>query len=222
MKASIDHIVLAAMDLLDAKAQWQRAMGTSVDDGGSHPGVGTRNALSGLADGMYVELLAHDPGQPARQQPTLPQTLSPFHWALAIDDLDAWGAALERQGIAHTGALNMSRKTPTGELLKWQLLFIRGDAGGGCVPFFINWLDSPHPSMTLTADARLLGLRLCAPPASCVHQLLPSIDWPDGCPQVSVETGPARLEFSLAGTGPARAGPAITWCETDPDGFRVG
>lgn len=219
MKARIDHLVLAARSLDDAKTQWHAATGLDAIDGGSHPGGGTCNALCGLADGAYVELLAQDPAQPENRQPTLPETLRPFHWAVAVADLVPLAALLDDRGVAHTGAIDMSRRTPTGDTLNWQLLFVLGDSGRGAIPFFIDWLGSQHPSQTLGADVRLLELRSSAPADSILHWLLPELDLPG----VRIGGGvDARLEFRFAISEATALSRNPAWQSDCPAGFPLG
>lgn len=195
MTARIDHIVLATNSLESAKAQWLSASGIQAIDGGSHKGLGTRNALSGLSDGAYIELLAPDPEQPIKQRPSLPSTLSPFHWAIAVDDLGNLASKLDAKGASHTGVIDMARATPSGSSLCWQLLFVRDDCAGGVMPFFINWLDSQHPSKTLDAGAELIEICATAPAQSALFWLLPTL----GLSGPRLRKGSASLEFKIAG-----------------------
>jgi hypothetical protein len=43
---------------------------------------------------------------------------------------------------------DMSRQQPDGIRLDWRLMGLGGHQQGGFVPFFIDWLDCPHPSQT--------------------------------------------------------------------------
>ena len=56
MIRGIDHIVIAGRDL-DALTDTYRSLGFNVVGGGKHP-IGSYNALIGLADGAYIELLS--------------------------------------------------------------------------------------------------------------------------------------------------------------------
>jgi hypothetical protein len=56
----IDHIIYAAPDLERAIGDLHDAYGVSPTPGGRHPGFGTRNALVGLGEEMYLELVSID------------------------------------------------------------------------------------------------------------------------------------------------------------------
>lgn len=66
MLTAIDHLVIVVPDLSAAIERYQQ-LGFSVVAGGRHTTTGTHNALIGLADGSYIELLAFY--QPNPQSP---------------------------------------------------------------------------------------------------------------------------------------------------------
>ena len=57
MIRGLDHVVLVVLDLQRAVEE-HRARGFTVMPGGVHAGALTQNALVGLADGSYLELIA--------------------------------------------------------------------------------------------------------------------------------------------------------------------
>ncbi|MFV0260053.1 MAG: VOC family protein [Acidimicrobiales bacterium] len=160
--ATIDHLVVAGGALDPLVAWFTEATGVTPSPGGSHPGVGTRNALVGLNDATYLELIAPDPDQPdpARPRPFGVDDLAPHEhrlvtFALRVDDIVMATGAARRAGVELGVPHEMRRNRPDGVLLSWQLTESLYPVGGGAVPFLIAWRDSPHPSASLSHDCRL-------------------------------------------------------------------
>jgi len=161
----IDHVVFAASDLDDAREEFETRTGVRPRPGGPHVGMGTQNALASLGNGTYLELIAPDPdtagpknlgGALARLDAT---TL--FAWALRRGDLPELVADLGQLGLETTRILEVSRETPDGERLSWDLMGLR-DAGGAW-PFFIDWRNAPHPSLDAPAAGERLRLEVSLP-----------------------------------------------------------
>ncbi len=126
----VDHLVVAAADL-DVGIAWvAERLGVAPVPGGSHEGLGTRNALLGLG-GPYLEVLSLDPDQ-AGASSAFSQLVARFDvpalytLAVAASPLDA--------------AVPMSRALPDGTRLMWQLQFTDTPL------FFIDWMQTPRPS----------------------------------------------------------------------------
>jgi hypothetical protein len=69
----------------------------------------------------------------------------------------------------------MSRRTPDGELLEWQLTAVRFDYGDGLVPFLIDWGGTPHPSGRDLPETRLLEVTARHPDPDSVTPALTAL-----------------------------------------------
>lgn len=194
--ASIDHLVWAAPDLDRAVDDLEALTGLRAHAGGAHPGAGTRNAVLGLGARSYIEVLAPDPAQVVAATPAagLAELTAPsLHgFAVSTDRLDRVAAKLEKAGLPHAGVIPMSRRLPTGRLVRWRLLIPAGHAYGHVVPFFIDWGDSPHPAEQSEGACRLACLKITHPEAWSLRPLMERLDV-----EVEVEAGPAGLIADL-------------------------
>jgi hypothetical protein len=193
----IDHLVLATPDVAATSAALAADWGVTLSPGGSHVDRGTRNELTGLGAGTYLEVVGPDAGQP---DPSFPR---PF----GVDDLTeatlvAWCArppmpvhdavaACRALGVDLGDDLPMSRARPDGVLLQWRLTFpLLGHPYHGTVPFLIDWLDSPHPALSLPHQCTLRTLHLTHPQADVVRAVLAAVG---GDPRVEIAQGPTAL-----------------------------
>lgn len=170
----IDHLVYATPTLDETVAKLQNDFGIELVPGGAHVGRGTRNYLAGLGGDRYLEVIGPDLDQPT------PSTPRPF----GVDDLTearlvTWccrphsplnnvhlRVTLENYDLGQV--VSMSRCRPDGVLLEWELTARVGDPGDACIPFAIDWKDSPHPSASLSHTTNLDTLTLQHPD---IHQL---------------------------------------------------
>lgn len=182
LHAAVDHLMWGAADLDEGMAEIRRLFGARPVPGGAHPGLGTRNALLGLADGRYLEIIAPDPDQ----QPALgfaaaladlehPALIT---WALRSRDLPGVARHLSAAGLDVRGPVPTRRATPDGAELAWDLLFARGHEFGVLMPFFIDWGDSPHPADGLQPAGTLEAVTIESPHAAALRRLLGNVDVP--------------------------------------------
>jgi len=162
----LDHIVIAHPDLDLAMEEFADLTGCTPAYGGPHLGGGTHNALVSLGDSVYLELISPDPKQinerTIRQASNLGQRIARFEanqllaWAVRSDSLDAMSGNLH--GFDTAVPFDMSRKQPDGETLNWRLMNLLHHDLRGFAPFFIDWLECPHPARTNPVAGEFLSL----------------------------------------------------------------
>lgn len=136
MLGGIDHLVILVSDLETAIESY-RGQGFTVAPGGRHP-TGTHNALIGLADGSYLELLAfHEPKPESKWWPKLAQGGGLIAVCMQTDDLCGEIAAFRQAGIGMSAPMPLSRVRPDGYQLKW-VLSLHDGAEADVVPFLIE------------------------------------------------------------------------------------
>ena len=173
----IDHLVFAGSDLATATEVAESMLGIESVEGGRHVGFGTANRLIGLGPSTYLEIIGPDPTQP---DPVLSR---PFDidvlegprlvaWAVAVPDINATRRAIEPVVIGPP--VEMTRRTPKGDLLRWRLT----PPVAGSLPFFIDWLDTPHPAGQLEQVATLADLRIEAPELGDVRKVVKALNLP--------------------------------------------
>lgn len=193
----IDHLVLATPDVTSTAAHLRTEWGVDIVLGGSHTGRGTRNELTGLGAGVYLEIVGPDADQP---DPPAPR---PF----GVDDLSApalvaWCARPARpladvidrvraHGIDLGAISEMERVRPDGVQLRWLLTFpLADEPHRGTLPFLIDWLESPHPTESIPRQAHLAKLHIVHPEAELIRIVLEEIG---RSRSIEVDQGPAQL-----------------------------
>jgi catechol 2,3-dioxygenase-like lactoylglutathione lyase family enzyme len=118
----LDHLVILVPDLDTAVADY-RALGFTVQPGGTHAGGATHNALVLFADGAYLELIAFLRDEPShRWGAHAARGHSGFvdHALLPSSVPDAVAAA-NAGGVAYQGPFDGGRLRPDGQRLVWQI-----------------------------------------------------------------------------------------------------
>ncbi len=168
MTYTLDHIAVACADL-DVGAAWLSGkLGLPLLDGGRHAHFGTHNKLLGLADGLYLEVIAPDPDANI----SVPRWFNLDH----APDVPAWG-----NWIAQAADLNAmaSLTGPPVDMergdLRWQLT-VPDDGSlpmGGGFPTLIKWgADTAHPATVLPdSGCRLIRWEVFHPDADTLRAL---------------------------------------------------
>jgi hypothetical protein len=131
MFTRIDHVVIAVPDLTAGIAQY-RKLGFNMHPGGTHPGMGTHNAIA-LNQEDYLELLAiRDPEEQkaaAARPGSWGAGLAEFiaagggirYVVVQSDDLAGDVAAMRSRDVDISDATDGSRLTASGMELRWKI-----------------------------------------------------------------------------------------------------
>jgi hypothetical protein len=182
---ALDHLLIGAATIESGIAWLEERTGVRAVQGGSHPGLGTWNALASLGPRQYVEIIAPDPGQPGVETfyvPGLRGFLAPriATWvAGAVDLTTRFGSALP-SGFSCAPVRQGARIRPDGTRLAWTLAFPQQAVRGtfdGALPFFIEW-ESPahHPGQSTPKGLSLLSLSFEHPEPAALGAALQSLD----------------------------------------------
>jgi len=177
--AAVDHLLLGIGDLDKGIAWIEKATGVRAVVGGSHPGVGTRNALLALGGKRYLEIIAPDPAQSAYNFNIDLRHLAEPHlitWAAGAKDIDAFAKRAVAAGFGIFGPRAGSRARPDGNVLAWRtagVLQKLGMDGVEPIPFFIAWAaGSIHPAEDSPKGCELEDLTMEHPRSAAVAEAL--------------------------------------------------
>jgi hypothetical protein len=138
MLTGIDHIVIAVHDLEQASKDFTSA-GFTVTPGGSHP-TGTHNALIPFADGSYLEIIAIEHPELAKDHPWFARMGDKqgfVDFAVGSDALDDDLERLAALGITTVGRKDGARLRPDGQQLQWKSATLQTDPPVA-LPFLIQ------------------------------------------------------------------------------------
>lgn len=145
MLTGIDHIVIVVKDLEFAGAAFEAA-GFTVTPGGSHP-TGTHNSLIPFADGSYLELIAIEQPEVAKDHPWFKKMAGKegfVTFAVGADSLDHELARLASLGIATADRKDGGRLRPDGQQLQWKSAVLQTEP-----PVFLPFLIQDVTDRTL-------------------------------------------------------------------------
>ncbi|MGZ4133161.1 MAG: VOC family protein [Actinomycetota bacterium] len=146
---ALDHLIVFG-DVDRVGDEIAAALGVDPDDGGTHPGAGTRNRIFALQGRCVLEVLGPDPaqGDPPHRASTVVEDGSLWWWAVRTDEpLDALAARLRADGFETTAPEAGSRVRPNGERLAWETIDLVGHPFGQALPFVISWRQGVPPSL---------------------------------------------------------------------------
>lgn len=143
-----DHAVIGVPDLQEGIAAFQD-LGFEVSEGGSHPSLGTRNAI--VRFGLdYLELLSVEHPQTARDRGAFGSELVSFlerssglvGYVLAGVRLERQAERFEALGPGAEGPFEMDRIRPDGRRLEWRLVVPGGSPWRKPWPYLIDWITA--------------------------------------------------------------------------------
>lgn len=119
--------------------------------GGRHEQWGTHNALLYMKN-AYIEWLSVE-RQEVAEQVDHPLTRLLLHdlkggegWGticLSVDDIEQFNEEINNKGFSTSGVLSAERRTASGQLRKWKMLFVDQPVSNELpYPFFIEWEDT--------------------------------------------------------------------------------
>ncbi|WP_323786106.1 VOC family protein [Thalassovita sp.] len=139
----LDHIVVSAHTLEEGRAYVEASLGVGVQAGGKHALFGTHNMLLGLADRVYLEIIAVDPDAPDPERARM-FDLDRFAGAPRLSNWVCRSDALEADMARAFGPDLAPLALQRGDL-SWRM----GMPGDGTLPFdnlfpaMIDWGQGP-------------------------------------------------------------------------------
>ncbi len=191
----LDHVAVAAETLGAGQAAVEAALGVPMQAGGRHAAFGTHNMLLGLEGGLYLEVIAVDPGAvpPGRARwfdlDRFAGAPRPASWVCRVADLDAALCVLPEAGEA----VALARGD-----LRWRMAVPRDGRlpFDGVFPALIAWEGDLHPARMLAPRGCALEMLVLRHPRAVelAARLGPFLD--DG--RVRFETGAAGIGIVIA------------------------
>lgn len=166
---TLDHIVCAVPNLEQAVADFAEKAGVQPIIGGKHPQHGTKNALVCLGTGSYLEFLAVDEENDKVSAPRwmgvdLIEKPQIVRWAIKSFDLPRDQKILRRYHPDLGEIAEGSRRTPTGDTLRWSMTLPLPDPAVELMPFMCDWRASDlHPTDTMGLQTKILALGFLHP-----------------------------------------------------------
>jgi catechol 2,3-dioxygenase-like lactoylglutathione lyase family enzyme len=219
MITAIDHVVILAPKL-EAATRYYQSLGFDVRAGGRHS-TGTENALIGLADGAYIELLAFATPDPShRWAPKLEFGGGFLDVCLVSDDIGGDVARYLDGGVEMAPIRAMGRQRPDGKELFWRLTIPKAPWAGQ-MPFLIedvspNEWRVPPAGKHSNGVSGIAALRWIVADHGALSELLsrtlgkgaePTVNDTYNAAGSRIELGATRIEI----LSPSGDGPAADW-----------
>jgi hypothetical protein len=179
MSTLVDHLIFAAPNLEAGVEYLEKLLGVSPIAGGSHPGLGTCNALIRLGPKCYLEVMAPDPTQ-SEFEGSRPYGIDDLDcgqlagWVARQEELGQFVQIAKLKGIELGEVFEVSRESPEGKLLKWDMTYFKNISAEAMsvLPLFIDWGTTPHPALLCDDGAQLMTLEIQYPKVSDILPLV--------------------------------------------------
>ena len=187
---ALDHLAVVCRTIEEGASYVEAVLGAKLSPGGSHPNMGTHNALLSLGPKTYLEVIAVDPSAQRPQQRrwfNLDNYAGPprmMNWICRTDDLyEALDAAPPGSGTAQ-------------RMWRGDFAWRMGVTEFGRLPYddampaLMQWETGGHPNQRLPDQGfRLTRLDVFHPAAEEMVQAFPALESLD---LVSIRTGPEK------------------------------
>jgi hypothetical protein len=195
LNLKLDHFLVGAADLKKAAEWFTMLSGITPVFGGVHPKLGTANYLVSLGSGCYLELIGPIPGEEPRG---LGKALSEFQapelfwFAVGSNELPGHAKELKALDMVPAGPFGGKRHSTEGVELTWDILEIGLHPFGGCLPFLIDWKNTPHPSATIQPAVSFVSFKVAHPQADHLQMIYRRLGL-----DVTIDTESSQLELTL-------------------------
>jgi len=157
-KLCLDHFLIGVCDLEVGVKEFAERTGVMPTKGGIHPSQGTANYLVTLGNNIYLEIIGPIPDkEPFGMGLHLNKFTQPqlFWYAATSQCMADTVNQAKSLGFDYLGPIQGERLTAENIKLTWEILELGNHPYAGCMPFIIDWKDTPHPSSTIIPKLEL-------------------------------------------------------------------
>jgi Glyoxalase-like domain len=161
MSSNLDHIIWVCDNLQSGCSRFTLLTGVTPQFGGVHASGLTQNALVSLGGRCYLEILgpvkapaSTDDGW-TRQAHAAHKPHVLTYCLRSPRPLRELAQTAREQGWKNAVVAANGRARPDGVELRWEWIAPLVEPLDWSFPFFIDWLDSPHPAESLPPRAQL-------------------------------------------------------------------
>ena len=188
MANRLDHIVYACPDLEQGIKKIESLLGVNPVYGGKHLSFGTHNAIVGLGNKKYLEIIATDPDNEKAAIPRwmgvdlLDQQSRLTRWAIKSPDIETEAQFLKGFRPGMDQIMDGSREKSDGTTLQWQLTRPLPYPLIEPLPFLIYWGGKIHPADNLKHDCSISSMSISVGGDEKTIHLLRKL-----CPDVEIQ-----------------------------------